>query len=127
MRRLLVSQVLSNTNIDASRVLRTREVRKTVKDVYGRIGTKIDINKVAFDTEMKVVTSMLWGRRICPGALLGEKMLMYIVASFFHSFEWRLPEEEDFDLSEEFGIVIRKKKALFAIPSPRLSDASLYI
>ncbi|KVH91906.1 cytochrome P450 76C1-like [Cynara cardunculus var. scolymus] len=375
MRRLLVSQVLSNTNIDASRVLRTREVRKTVKDVYGRIGTKIDINKVAYDTEMKVVTSMLWGsskgsddssdvgdgfqqvtdkimellaapnisdlipmlkrfdlqgkqrdmekqreqvdkvfdhiirgrinansskmekdgkdflqilldemddptsivdineikallinilvaatdtastmvewvmahilykpkllakiqgeltevigmnnvveeshlskltyldaviketfrllppaplflprcpsetctvggytvpkgtivimnawaiqrdpenwtdplefiperflkekwdykgnnlkffpfgagRRICPGALLGEKMLMYIVASFFHSFEWRLPEEEDFDLSEEFGIVIKKKKPLIAIPSPRLSDASLYM
>ncbi|KAL7594968.1 cytochrome P450 76C1 [Lactuca sativa] len=66
------------------------------------------------------------GRRICPGIPLGEKMLMYILASLLHSFDWRLPEDEEFELSDEFGIVTKKRKPLIAIPSQRQSDASLY-
>ncbi|CAI9291265.1 unnamed protein product [Lactuca saligna] len=66
------------------------------------------------------------GRRICPGIPLGEKMLMYILASLLHSFDWRLPEDEEFELLDEFGIVTKKRKSLIAIPSRRLSDASLY-
>ncbi|KAI3691676.1 hypothetical protein L6452_31478 [Arctium lappa] len=66
------------------------------------------------------------GRRICPGIPLGEKMLVYILASLLHSFEWRLPEDEDFDVSDEFGFVTKKRKPLIAIPSQRLSDASFY-
>ncbi|KAI3689633.1 hypothetical protein L2E82_47597 [Cichorium intybus] len=67
------------------------------------------------------------GRRICAGIPLGEKMLMYILASLLHSFEWRLPEDEELELSDQFGLVTKKRKPLIAIPSQRLSDASLYI
>ncbi|KAL7594973.1 hypothetical protein Lser_V15G30501 [Lactuca serriola] len=67
------------------------------------------------------------GRRICPGISLGEKMLMYILASLLHSFDWSLPEDEEFELSDEFGLVTKKRKPLLAIPSKRLSDDSLYI
>ncbi|KAL8238775.1 hypothetical protein R6Q59_015342 [Mikania micrantha] len=66
------------------------------------------------------------GRRMCPGAPLGEKMLKYILASLLHSFEWILPPDEEFDISDEFGFVTKKKKPLVAIPFQRLSDASLY-
>ncbi|KAJ0859781.1 putative cytochrome P450 [Helianthus annuus] len=66
------------------------------------------------------------GRRICPGLPLGEKMLVYILASLLHSFEWSLPKDEEFELSDEFGFVTKKRKPLIAIPSQRLSDASLY-
>ncbi|GKB22919.1 cytochrome P450 76C1-like protein [Tanacetum coccineum] len=66
------------------------------------------------------------GRRICPGILLGEKMLMYIIASLLHSFEWHLPKDEELELSDVFGLVTKKKNPLIAIPSKRLSDASLY-
>nr|GFA10349.1 cytochrome P450 76C1-like [Tanacetum cinerariifolium]GFA40326.1 cytochrome P450 76C1-like [Tanacetum cinerariifolium]GFA40352.1 cytochrome P450 76C1-like [Tanacetum cinerariifolium] len=67
------------------------------------------------------------GRRIiCPGILLGEKMLMYILASLLHSFEWHLPKDEELELSDVFGLVTKKKNPLMAIPSKRLSDASLY-
>lgn len=66
------------------------------------------------------------GRRICPGIPLGEKMLMYILASLLHSFEWSLPKDEKFELSEEFGFVMKKRKPLKAIPSQRLSDTRLY-
>ncbi|KAL0446050.1 UNVERIFIED_CONTAM: cytochrome [Sesamum latifolium] len=49
------------------------------------------------------------GRRVCPGLPLAEKMVMYLLATLLHSFEWRLPEGETIDLSEKFGIVMRKK------------------
>ncbi|KAK1419071.1 hypothetical protein QVD17_28228 [Tagetes erecta] len=67
------------------------------------------------------------GRRICPGLPLGEKMLVYILASLLHSFTWSLQKEEEFELSDEFGFVTKKRKPLITIPSLRLSDASLYL
>nr|GFC41508.1 cytochrome P450 76C1-like [Tanacetum cinerariifolium] len=41
---------------------RTDEVRKTVGNVYAKMGEKVDINEIAFETELNVVTKMLWGR-----------------------------------------------------------------
>ncbi|KAJ0802842.1 putative cytochrome P450 [Helianthus annuus] len=67
------------------------------------------------------------GRRICPGIPLGDKMLTYMLASLLNSFEWNLPKDEEFETSDEFGFVTKKKKSLVAIPSQRLSDASLYM
>ncbi|MFS7924122.1 hypothetical protein Hanom_Chr03g00268901 [Helianthus anomalus] len=54
-------------------------------------------------------------------------MLTYMLASLLNSFEWNLPKDEEFETSDEFGFVTKKKKALVAIPSQRLSDASLYM
>ncbi|PWA77544.1 cytochrome P450 [Artemisia annua] len=67
------------------------------------------------------------GRRLCPGYALAEKMQMYILASLFHSFDWTLPKGEEHDLSEKFGITLKKRKPLMAVPSQRLSDVSLYM
>ncbi|GJY48006.1 cytochrome P450 76C1-like protein [Tanacetum coccineum] len=61
MRKLMVNQVLSSTNITACQSYRTHEVRKMVNHVYNKIGKKIDINEIAFKTEVNVVTSMPWG------------------------------------------------------------------
>ncbi|KAK6138676.1 hypothetical protein DH2020_027591 [Rehmannia glutinosa] len=66
------------------------------------------------------------GRRMCPGLILGEKMVMYFVATLLHSFEWRLPEGKRVDLLEQFGIVMRRKTPLFAIPYQRLQSLDLY-
>ncbi|XP_058085704.1 cytochrome P450 71AU50-like [Magnolia sinica] len=66
------------------------------------------------------------GRRICAGLPLAEKMLMHVLASLLHSFEWALPEGTELDLLEKFGIVIKKSTPLIAIPSPRLSNPQLY-
>ncbi|KAJ6801373.1 putative cytochrome P450 76M5-like [Iris pallida] len=62
------------------------------------------------------------GRRICPGISLGEKMVMYLLASLLHSFEWRLPKGTKMNLKEHFGIVLNKEEPLVAIPSCRLSN-----
>ncbi|PIN04380.1 hypothetical protein CDL12_23089 [Handroanthus impetiginosus] len=66
------------------------------------------------------------GRRICPSLPLVERMVMYLLATLIHSFEWRLPEGEKIDLSKKFGIIMRKIKPLYAIPQQRLPYLILY-
>ncbi|KAL2547411.1 Cytochrome [Forsythia ovata] len=67
------------------------------------------------------------GRRICAGTAMAERMFMYSLASLVHSFDWRLPAgSEKLDLSEKFGIVLKKRNPLVAIPIPRLSSSTLY-
>ena len=66
------------------------------------------------------------GRRICAGTAMAERMMMYSLATLLHSFDWKLPQGEKLDLTEKFGIVLKKKIPLVAIPTPRLSDPSKY-
>ncbi|EYU21052.1 hypothetical protein MIMGU_mgv1a022267mg, partial [Erythranthe guttata] len=56
------------------------------------------------------------GRRVCPGIPLAEKMVMYLLATLVHTYEWGLPEGQKIDLSEKFGIVMRKETPLIAVP-----------
>ena len=58
------------------------------------------------------------GRRICVGVSLGERMVLFILASLLHSVDWALREEGGaaMDLKESFGLVMRKEKAIFAVP-----------
>ncbi|KAK1437514.1 hypothetical protein QVD17_03306 [Tagetes erecta] len=67
------------------------------------------------------------GRRLCAGVSLAHKMQMFILASLLHSFDWSLPKGEEHDLSESFGITLKKTKSLIAVPYQRLPDASLYM
>ncbi|KAI3854356.1 hypothetical protein MKW92_022098, partial [Papaver armeniacum] len=65
--------------------------------------------------------------RRCVGIPLVERMVPYALASLLHLFEWRVPEGEGIDLSDKFGLVLKKSTPLNAIPLPRLSDPSLYV
>ncbi|XP_068649532.1 cytochrome P450 76C4-like [Aristolochia californica] len=62
------------------------------------------------------------GRRICPGISMADRMIMYGLATLLHSFDWRLPDDTELDLSERFGIVLKKAEPLVLIPKPRLSE-----
>lgn len=66
------------------------------------------------------------GRRICAGTAMAERLFMFSLASLIHSFDWKVPEGEHLDLEEKFGIVLKKRMPLVAIPTPRLSDEFLY-
>lgn len=66
------------------------------------------------------------GRRICAGIAKAERMFMFSLASLVHSFDWKFPAGESLDLKEKLGIVLKKRKPLVAIPTPRLRDASPY-
>ncbi|KAM0058411.1 putative cytochrome P450 [Helianthus debilis subsp. tardiflorus] len=46
-----------------------------------------------------------FGRRICAGTAIAERMFMFLLGSVIHSFDWKLGEGEKHDLSEKFGIV----------------------
>ncbi|KAJ6962629.1 flavonoid 3'-monooxygenase CYP75B137-like [Populus alba x Populus x berolinensis] len=66
------------------------------------------------------------GRRICAGIAMAERMFLYFLATLLHSFDWRLPQGKKMDLTEKFGIVLKLKNPLVAIPTPRLSNPALY-
>ncbi|XP_006355529.1 flavonoid 3'-monooxygenase-like [Solanum tuberosum] len=66
------------------------------------------------------------GRRMCAGIAMAERMFMYSLASLIHSFDWKLPEGKTLDLKEKFGITLKKKMPLVAIPTPRLFNPTLY-
>ena len=67
------------------------------------------------------------GRRVCPGIPLAERMLIYMLASLLHSFDWQLINKgEDIDLSDEFGIVVKKRTPLVVVPTKRLPNSDLY-
>ncbi|GLJ32548.1 hypothetical protein SUGI_0654820 [Cryptomeria japonica] len=65
------------------------------------------------------------GRRICLGLPLAHQMVHFTIASLIHSFNWMLPIGMNYnkiDMSETFGIVLKKSKELHAIPTPRLPN-----
>ncbi|CAI0413629.1 unnamed protein product [Linum tenue] len=67
------------------------------------------------------------GRRICAGIAMAERMFLFSLATFLHSFDWKLPEgKKSVDLTEKFGIVLKLKSPLVAIPVPRLPNPSQY-
>ncbi|TVU35420.1 hypothetical protein EJB05_17308, partial [Eragrostis curvula] len=66
------------------------------------------------------------GRRICAGIAMAEKMTTYSLAMLLQAFDWTLPQGVQLDLSEKFGLVMKKSTPLVAIPTPRLSNPELY-
>ncbi|XP_061348261.1 geraniol 8-hydroxylase-like [Gastrolobium bilobum] len=66
------------------------------------------------------------GRRICAGIAMAERTVLYSLATLVHLFDWTIPQGENLDISEKFGIVLKKKIPLVAIPTPRLSKSDLY-
>ncbi|KAK6262190.1 hypothetical protein QUC31_008006 [Theobroma cacao] len=68
LRRLVVREIMSNTSLDNCYALRRREVREMVKDIYGKVGSPVNIGDQMFLTNLNVIVSMLWG-----GSLNGEE------------------------------------------------------
>ncbi|PIA50062.1 hypothetical protein AQUCO_01300652v1, partial [Aquilegia coerulea] len=67
------------------------------------------------------------GRRICAGIPMAERIVMYELATLLHSFNWKLEDGmKKIDLTEKFGIVLKKATPLVAVPTPRSSCAALY-
>lgn len=59
------------------------------------------------------------GRRICPGLPLANRMINLMLATLLHSFQWELPQGitlETLDMSEQYGITLKKLAPLCAVP-----------
>ncbi|KAB1995774.1 hypothetical protein ES319_D13G183900v1 [Gossypium barbadense] len=58
------------------------------------------------------------GRRICPGILFAVPNVELPLAQLLFHFDWKLPKQEDIDMTEEFGLTVRRKTELILIPTP---------
>ncbi|CAM8922591.1 unnamed protein product [Rhodiola kirilowii] len=62
------------------------------------------------------------GRRICPGLSLAHRIVLVVLASLIHSFDWKLENgmrPEDIDMNDQFGLSVHKLVPLHAIPVPK--------
>lgn len=64
------------------------------------------------------------GRRMCVGLPLASRVVHLVLASLLHSCDWKPPmgvSAEQIDMTEMFGVTMRKAVPLEAIPTPRLA------
>ncbi|XVF77143.1 hypothetical protein PTKIN_Ptkin14bG0017300 [Pterospermum kingtungense] len=62
------------------------------------------------------------GRRMCPGILFGLSNIEVPLAKLLYHFDWKLPsgmKAEDLDMTEVFGVTVRRKNELILIPTAR--------
>ncbi|XP_058782207.1 cytochrome P450 71D9-like [Vicia villosa] len=60
------------------------------------------------------------GRRICPGITFGLRNVDLTLAMLLYHFDWKLPsgnKGEELDMTEQFGLTVRRKDDLFLLPS----------
>ncbi|KAI9108921.1 hypothetical protein K1719_020226 [Acacia pycnantha] len=62
------------------------------------------------------------GRRMCPGMDFAMASVEYMLANLLHWFDWKLPEDGSpecaIDVSETYGLTVKKKVPLFLQPIP---------
>ncbi|KAK3200590.1 hypothetical protein Dsin_024005 [Dipteronia sinensis] len=62
------------------------------------------------------------GRRMCPGMSFGLANIEIALAMLLYHFDWKLPnemkQEEDLNMTEVFGITVKRKDDLCLIPIP---------
>ncbi|XP_042958099.1 flavonoid 3'-monooxygenase CYP75B137-like [Carya illinoinensis] len=59
--KIFVREMLSPANLDSTFPLRREEVRNTIRNVYNKKGTHIDLGDMAYVTVMNAIMNMLWG------------------------------------------------------------------
>jgi len=64
------------------------------------------------------------GRRGCSKEKLRMLVVEFALAQLLHCFDWTLPDKmngEELDMSERFGITVRRAQDLTAVRTPRLT------
>ena len=67
-------------------------------------------------------------RRVCPGILFGIANVELLLAQLLYHFDWKLPDEqnlETLDMTDTFGLSVKRKNDLLLIPIPYTSSSIL--
>ena len=65
------------------------------------------------------------GRRACPGAVMGMRIMSLALGSLIQCFDWERVGKEMVDMNTGLGFLLSKAKPLEAVCSPRQSMASV--
>ena len=60
---------------------------------------------------------------MCPGYILGLKMILTSLANMLHGFQWKLPGDmktKELGMEEVYGLATPRKVPLVAVMEPRL-------
>ncbi|TVU25043.1 hypothetical protein EJB05_27519, partial [Eragrostis curvula] len=63
------------------------------------------------------------GRRMCPGIAFAQANIEIALASLLHHFDWELPagvKREEIDMTEAFGLTVKRNSELLLRPIPRI-------
>lgn len=63
------------------------------------------------------------GRRMCPGVMFGLANVELALANLLFHFDWEAPGIADptkFDMTEAFGVTVRRKSGFLLRPIPRI-------
>ncbi|KAJ9707297.1 hypothetical protein PVL29_002329 [Vitis rotundifolia] len=78
------------------------------------LGSDMDVRDQNFE-----LISFSAGRRICPGLLLGIRMVQLMLASLIHSYDWKLEDgmtPENMNVEEKVGVTLPKAQPLRVLP-----------
>jgi cytochrome P450 len=67
------------------------------------------------------------GRRMCPGILFATPNIELLLAKLLYYFDWELPygtKHESFDMTESFGVALKRKSRLYVVPIPYINPAA---
>ncbi|KAK3120230.1 hypothetical protein QOZ80_9AG0684040 [Eleusine coracana subsp. coracana] len=65
------------------------------------------------------------GRRICPGITFAQATIEIVLANLLYHFDWELPhgvKSEEIDMTEVFGLSVKKKADLLLHPIPWIPE-----
>ncbi|RCV34375.1 hypothetical protein SETIT_7G155100v2 [Setaria italica] len=82
-------------------------------------GSAVDVSFKGSDFQFLTFGS---GRRMCAGMNFAVATVEVMLANLVHRFDWELPpgkEGRDIDMSQVFGLVVRRKEKLLLVPKLR--------
>ena len=71
-----------------------------------------------------------FGRRRCPGITFASSILEIALANFLYHFDWTLPDgaiSESVDMSEKFGLTVRRSSDLQLRAIPHICSKAMHI
>ncbi|KAF7012503.1 hypothetical protein CFC21_026690 [Triticum aestivum] len=87
--------------------------------------SNMDYNGTCFE-----FTPFGFGRRLCPGITFASSIFEMALANFLYHFDWMLPDgaiSESVDMSEKFGLIVRRSSDLHLRAIPHLCFKAMEI